>query len=271
MTEELNLSEMFTKLVKFISRNSKLLIYFVGIGVMIVLSYYILIRKPHYVSNAICTSQISMFQQKNEFQRPAIDLINYLQDFVDLKDFQSLGDLLGVEDEIARKIMYIEAEQLFQEDLNELYTPLDKFKLTVILSSDKYYKEISDGFVHYFNNNNYLSNLYSIFSSSKNLLYNDVVNEISAVKARRTIDDSNHDRDFINTEVINSQAVNEVYFLSKAREDIMVKIKSAKLFSYVQGFSNVNFPTNDILLWLILSGIISFIFGMFTALIKEMK
>ena len=45
MTEELNLSELFSNLVKFISRNIKLLITIVGISVVGVISYHVLVPK----------------------------------------------------------------------------------------------------------------------------------------------------------------------------------------------------------------------------------
>ena len=79
MTEELNLRELFANFVKFINRNIALLLSFVGISCVLVLLYYTLIRPPHYSSSAICTSQITEFEEKKEFQRPAVDLINHLQ------------------------------------------------------------------------------------------------------------------------------------------------------------------------------------------------
>ena len=78
MVEELNLKELVSVFIRFAIRNIRILMSFMIISSALVLLYYILIRPPHYVSLAICTSHITNFEGKKESQRPAVDLINYL-------------------------------------------------------------------------------------------------------------------------------------------------------------------------------------------------
>jgi len=267
MTEELNLSELFANFIKFVNRNIALLLSFVGISCALVLLYYTLIRPPHYSSVAICTSQITEFEAKKEFQRPAVDLINHLQFFIESKDFNGLGDLLGIEAEVANQFIKIEAVQLYQMDLNEQYTALDKFTINIVVTSNQFYSEIEDGFLYYFNNNKFLVEISSLYFEGRGRMYNDIVEEISALQAQRGFKNTG---DFINTEVTASNAVNEIFYLSSVRERINAEMKY-KLLSYVQPFSKISIQNNDILVWAILAAVLSFIFGLFVALIREVK
>jgi predicted negative regulator of RcsB-dependent stress response len=57
MTEELNLSELFANFVKFISRNSKLLLIIVAIGVVGVIGYQKL-KTPYYETRQFANSSL---------------------------------------------------------------------------------------------------------------------------------------------------------------------------------------------------------------------
>ena len=267
MSEELNLGKLFANFISFVVRNSKLLLGFVLVNSLIVMLYLTFIQSPRYSSVAICSSNITQFESKNEFQRPAVDLINHLQMFVDRKDFIALGNLLGIETNIARQFIKIDAEQLHQLDLNEDYMTLEKFNINIIVRSNKFYDEIEDGFLYYFNNNKFLTFYSSLYFESRKQLYNDVVEEINALQAQRGFKKTG---DFINTEITASTSVNEIFYLSSVRERINRELKYKSL-SYVQPFSKISIPNNDILVWTGLAAVVSFIFGLFVALIREIK
>ena len=267
MSEELNLSKLFSNFIRFVVRNIVLLLSFVGISCLLLVLYLTLIRSPEYSSVAICTSNITEFESKVEFQRPAVDLINHLQFFIDRKDFNALGDLLGIEPKVASNFISIEAMQLHQLDLNEDYMTLGKFNINIIVRSNKFYNEIEDGFLYYFNNNKFLIDLSSLYFDGRRRLHNDVLKEINDLQAQRGFKKLG---DFINTEVTGSNAVNEIFYLSSMRERINLEM-SYELLSYVQPFSRISKPNNDLLSWIILCAILSFIFGLFVALIKEVK
>ena len=106
MTEELNLSELFSNFVKFISRNRKLLLVFMGVGIISVVGYQ-KFKAPYYETKAICMSGISEYERQEQVedlsQRAAIDLINHLQINIENGDYSALTTLLGVDSNIARK------------------------------------------------------------------------------------------------------------------------------------------------------------------------
>ena len=267
MTEELNLSELFSNFIKFVYRNIAFLLSFVGIICVLVLLYYTLIKPTHYSSAAICTSHITEFEEKKEFQRPAVDLINHLQVFIENKDFNGLGDLLGVETEVASQFIRIEAVQLYQLDLNEQYLNLDRFTINIVVTSNEFYNEIEDGLLYYFDNNKFLADLSALYFEGRKRIYNDVVEEINALQAKRGFKRTG---DFINTEITASTSVNEIFYLSSVRERINRELRYKSL-SYVQPFSKISVPNNDVLVWILLSAVLSFILGLLIALIKEVK
>jgi hypothetical protein len=137
----------------------------------------------------------------------------------------------------------------------------------MVVTSNKFYNEIEDGFLYYFNNNKYLVEIYSLYFEGRKQIYNNIVEEISALQGQRDLIKTG---DFINTEVTTSKAVNEIIYLSYARERTNKEMKY-KLLSYVQPFSKISIPNNDILVWTVLSAILSFIFGLFVAFIREVK
>ena len=122
MNEELNLNELFTNLVKFISRNSRLLLVFMGVGLVSVIGYQ-KFKTPYYETKAICMSGISEYERQEQIedlsQRTAIDLINHLQINIENEDYLALSISLGLDIEIASVLRNIEAIQLYQQDMNE--------------------------------------------------------------------------------------------------------------------------------------------------------
>ena len=64
---------------------------------------------------------------------------------------------------------------------------------------------------------------------------------------------------------------NQIVLLSQLREEIQIKQKLLQPLVFVQDFAKVNKKEDDILLWGILGGVLSFILSLFIALINEVK
>ena len=267
MNEELSLDQFFKNFVRFINRNKSFLIVFIFINLIIVSSYYFIIRPVQYRSIALCTSQIDKFENQREFQRVAIDLINNLQIYIEVRDFEALSDVLSVDLNVAKSFVYINATQLYQLDMNEEYRNVHKFEIELIVNNNKHYDAIEKGILYYFNNNQYLIDISESYITAKISLYNDIVNEIDALQKERNT--TRHKGDFIKTEVNSEDAVNEIIALSQKRESTLRDTKISKVFSFVQGFNRLNEPQNNILQWNLITACISFIFGLFISLVRE--
>ena len=276
MTEELNLSELFSNFVKFISRNSKLLLVFMGVGVISVVGYQ-KFKTPYYETKAICMSGISEYERQEQIedlsQRTAIDLINYLQINVDNKDYSALALLLGIDVKVASTIKKIEAEQLYQQDMNEKFYALNKFEILLTTYDKDENKRIKSGLIYYFENNDYIFQYYKSYKQSSLTLINDINDEIKVLNQIRV-------ENKVNSFALGSpntisgddrRLSNEIIALSHMREEIKTNSELLKPLSFVQNFAKVNQKEDDILIFGILVALLSFIFGLFVALIKEVK
>jgi hypothetical protein len=276
MTEELNLSELFSNLVKFISRNSKLLTVIVGIGVVGVVAYQKL-KTPYYETKAICTSGISEYESQEQVedlsQRTAIDLINYLQINIENEDYSALATLLGIDENIASTLKKIEAEQLYQQDMNEKFYALNKFEILLITYDNEEIESIKSGLIHYFENNQYILHYFSAYKQSCKNLIIDINEEVKALNQMR-LENSNSSLALGSSSNIsgkNRRLSNEIITLSHMREEIIINSKLLKPLSFVQDFAKVNQKEDDVLGLVILGAFLSFIFGLFVALVREVK
>ena len=276
MTEELNLSELFSNLVKFISRNSKLLLIFIFVGVISVLVYQNF-KTPYYETKAICTSGISEYERQDQVedlsQRTAIDLINHLQINIDNEDYSALALSLGLDVEIASTIKKIEAEQLYQQDMNEKFYALNKFEILLITYDNHVNKNIESALQYYFESNQYISHYYKSYRQSCRTLINDINDEIKFINQIRA-ETKMKSLVFSSSNTIsgnNRRLSNEIIALSHMREEIKTNSELLKPLSFVKDFAYVNQKEDDILVFSILGAILSFVFGFFVALIKEVE
>ena len=177
MTEELNLSELFSNFVNFVARNSRILIMIVLITVIGVVAFQKL-KPTVYETKAICMSGVAEYERQEQIedlsQRTAIDLVNFLKINIDNEDYQQLSDLLGVDMEIAKSVKGIEAEQLYQQDMDEKFYALNKFEVTLVLSDNSIIEDVQDGLIYYFNNNKFIMSYYEEYKKSCNNLINDI-------------------------------------------------------------------------------------------------
>ena len=276
MTEELNLNELFSNLVKFILRNSRLLVMFMVIGIISVMGYQ-KFKTPYYETKAICMSGISEYERQELVedlsQRTAIDLINHLQINVDNEDYSALALSLGLDVEIASTIKKIEAEQLYQQDMNEKFYALNKFEILLVTYNNHVNKNIESGLQYYFENNQYISHYYKSYRESCSTLVNDINDEIKFINQIRA-------ETKMNSLVLGStntisgddrRLSNEIIALSHMREEIKTNSELLKPLSFVKNFAIVNHKEDDILILGILGAILSFILGLFVALVKEVK
>jgi hypothetical protein len=277
LTEELNLSKLFANFVKFISRNSKLLLVIVVIGVAGVIGYQKL-KTPYYETKAICMSGISEYERQDQIedlsQRTAIDVINHLQINVENKDYSALATLLHVDENVAATIKKIEAEQLYQQDMNEKFYALNKFEIVLTTFDNMRIDQLQKGLIYYFSNNDFIKNYHANYLASNITIISDINTEIEALGDMR-VEGVKNNLDISSVNIVSGQngtvISNQIVVLSQLREDIKTKQALLKPLVFVQNFAKVNQKEDDILVWTALGAVLSFIFGLFVALIREVK
>ena len=277
MTEELNLSELFSNFVKFISRNSRLLLVFLLSGVFIVVGYQ-KFKTPYYETKAICMSGISEYERQEQIedlsQRTAIDLINHLQINIENKDYSALVNSLGLDLEVVSSIKSIEAEQLYQQDLNEKFYALNKFEIVLSTFDNTSIEQLEEGLIYYFSNNSFIKRYHNSYLVSNTKIINDINAEIEMLDNIRVVGAKNS-LDISSVNIVSgkerSVLSNQIILLSQLRENIKTKQALLKPLTFVQNFAKVNQKEDDIFILGILSAVLSFIFGLFVALIREVK
>ena len=275
MTEELNLSELFSNFVNFVARNSRILIMIVLITVIGVVAFQKL-KPTVYETKAICMSGVAEYERQEQIedlsQRTAIDLVNFLKINIDNEDYQQLSALLGVDIEIANTVKGIDAEQLYQQDMDEKFYALNKFEVTLVLSDNSIIEDVQDGLIYYFHNNKFIMSYYEEYKKSCNNLINDINSEIESLASFREQANSQFSLGLTNTLAGKNKSLsNEIIALSHVREDIIINKKLLKPLVFVQDFAKVEQKEDDVLLWGLLGGVLSFILGLFIALVKEVK
>lgn len=278
MTEELNIKEVFANFVNFISRNNRLILFIVLIGIITVVLFQ-KFKTPYFETKAICMSGISEYErveyEEYWLQRTAIDLINYLEINIENKDYLALSDLLGVDLVVAKNIKKIEAEQLYQKDMNEEFFTLNKFEIMLTVFDNKIIEDVQKGLIYYFSNNEYVSDYARKFNESSDQIIIDINREMKLLERIR-IEGAKNSLDVSSSlKVINGQeksgVSNQIILLSKFREEIKTKKELLHPLSFVQNFAKVNKKEDDILVWGLLSGFFSFLLGLLVALIIEVK
>jgi len=276
MTDELNLSELFSNFVKFISRNSRLLLVFMGVGIICVVGYQ-KFKTPYYETKAICMSGISEYERQEQIedlsQRTAIDLINHLQINIENEDYLAISISLGLDIEIASVLRNIEAEQLYQQDMNEKFYALNKFEIVLSTFDNTSIDKFEEGLIYYFSNNSFIKQYHNSYLVSNTEIINDINAELEMLDKIRLVGAENSlDVSSVNIVSGKSSVVsNQIILLSQLREDIKTKQDLLKPLTFVQNFAKVNQKEDDILILGFLGAILSFIFGLFVALVKEVK
>ena len=275
MSEELNLKELFANYIKFNNRNKKFIFLIIFIGVVSVICYQ-KFKKPYYETKAICMSGISEYERQEQVenlsQRTAIDLINHLQINIDNKDFVQLAKVLGVNKDVASTIKFIEAEQLYQQDMDEKYYALNKFEISLTVFDNSKISEIEKGLIYYFENNKFVKSYHNRYIQSNNNIINDVEREIELLDQIR-IEGAQNNLDVSSINIVSGkegkELSNQIVTLSHHREEIKMKQALLKPLVYVQSFANVDKKEDEIFLWSILGAIISYLLSLIIAFVKE--
>ena len=277
MTEELELKAIFSNFINFVSRHNRLITLVVIVGVFSVILFQ-KFKTPYYETKAICTSGISEYERQEQVeelsQRTAIDLINYLQINIENKDYNELAELLSIDLLIAQKIKRIEAEQLYQQDMNEKFYAINKFEIHLTVFDNNIISELQEGLKYYFLNNEYVRQYHSEYIQSNIKIIKDIDEELQLLNNIRKIGAKNN-LDVSSVNIVTGKEgttiSNQIVLLSQLREEIKTKQKLLEPLVFVQDFAKVNQKEDDILLWSILVGLLSFILGLFIALVKEVK
>ena len=277
MKEELNIRQIIKDFVHFNIRNKSLIISFVLVGIVSVILFQNL-KPSYYETKAICMSGISEYERLEQLeelsQRTAVDLINHLQINVANKDFNQLSDLLNIKKEFTEKIKNIEAEQLYQQDMNEKYYALNKFEVRLTVFDNTVIDDIQKGMVYYFNNNTFIKDYHRMYMASNLNLINEIDAEMDNLSTMR-IEGAKNSLDLSSVNIISGKddktLSNQIISLAQLKEKTKTNNLLLQPLSFVQDFAKTNKTERDLLLWSILVAFLSYLFSLVFSYIKELK
>ena len=277
MNEEINIRQIFSEFVHFNKRNKNLIFVFIILGIISVILFQNL-KPAYYETKAICMSGISEYERLEQLeelsQRTAVDLINYLQINVSNKDYGQLSELLEISKEMAEKIKSIEAEQLYQQDMNEKYYALNKFEISLSVFDNTIIDDVQKGLINYFNTNDFIKQYHKMYIDGNNRLINEIDKEIELLAQMRIIGSKNG-LDLSSVNIISGKEEktisNQIISLAQLKEDINTNISLLKPLFFVQDFAKTNKTERDILLWSILGAFVSYLFSLIIAFVRELS
>ena len=277
MKEELNIRQIIKDFVHFNIRNKSFIISFVLVGVLSVILFQNL-KPSYYETNAICMSGISEYERLEQLeelsQRTAVDLINHLQINVANKDFNQLSVLLNIKKEFTEKIKKIEAEQLYQQDMNEKYYALNKFEVRLTVFDNTVIDDIQKGLIYFFNNNKFIKDYHNMYMSSNLSLINEIDSEMDNLSTMR-IEGAKNSLDLSSVNIISGKddktLSNQIISLAQLKEKTKTNNLLLQPLSFVQDFAKTNKTERDLLLWTILGSFLSYLLSLVISYVKELK
>ncbi|MDG2139612.1 MAG: hypothetical protein P8J77_05370 [Flavobacteriales bacterium] len=277
MTEELNIRQIFSDFIRFNLRNQKTILLFVFTGIISVILFQNL-KPAYYETQAICMSGISEYERIEQLeelcQRAAVDLINYLQINIANKDFSELSTLLGLPKDITEKVKYIEAEQLYQQDMNEKFYALNKFEVRLTVFDNTIIDDVQEGLINYFDQNDFIKDYHRMYINSNNRLIEEINKEIGILSQMR-IEGAKNNLDLSSVNIISGKddkiLSNQIISLAQLKEEINTNNLLLKPLFFVQDFAKTNKTERDVFLWSLVGGFISFLLGLLVSFIRELK
>ena len=277
MNEEINIRQIFSEFVHFNKRNKSLIFVFILFGILSVILFQNL-KPAYYETKAICMSGISEYERLEQLeelsQRTAVDLINYLQINIANKDYGQLSELLSIDKDMTEKIKHIEAEQLYQQDMNEKYYALNKFEISLSVFDNTIIDDVQKGLINYFNNNSFIKQYHKMYIDGNNRLINEIDKEINVLSEMR-IQGAKNSLDLSSVNIISGKEdktiSNQIISLVQLKEDATTNISLLKPLFFVQDFAKTNKTERDIMLWSLLGSFISYLFSLIISFIKELN
>ena len=277
MTEEINLKQTFTDFVNFISRNKNILFGFIFFGVISVIIYQN-IKPSYFETQAICMSGIAEYERIEQLeelsQRTAVDLINHLQINISNKDYSEISSLLNLTLDESKSIKTIEAEQLYQQDMNEKFYALNKFEVRLSVFDNNAIESVQSGLINYFNNNGFIKDYHNQYLESNESLIDDIKSEMIVLSTMR-INASSNSLDLSSVNIISGKddktISNQIISLAQLKEEIRTNQLLLTPLVFVTDFAKTNKTERDLLIWSILGGFISLLFGLLFSFVRELK
>lgn len=268
--------------VNFLQRQWKFITYFFLGGILLGFVFDFL-NTPYYQTSATATSGLSYFEgiiSPSDLDYPiidqkiAIDMINGLGKIVENGEYQILANKLDVSEEIAKSVLFIEAEQSFELDIENRRQKLSQFLITIKITSNDNIESVSKGFINYFDNNSYSNKNYTLFQQQAPELISYVNQEILDLQSYRKNMHFKTDFEMSTISIANDNnesLQNQIIQLYEKKQSLERNLELLKPFSFVSNFPVYRNVTSRTLFRVGVISVIFLLIGFIIALFRDVQ
>lgn len=243
----MDIFNLFKSFLNFYQRQWKFILLFFIVGGLLGLVYDV-VKTPYYETTATVTSGLSFFEgiiDPNELDYPIIDqkiainMVNALAEIVEKKEYEILSKKLKIDEGVAQTIKFLEAEQLYELDLENRRQKLSQFKITARFTDNQSISLFSEALLDFFNRNGYSNKNYKLFKQQSPSLIAYLDDEISDLKNYRNsmLDKSEVELSSISIANDKSELLqNQIIQLYEKKQSIERNIELLKPLSYISQF-----------------------------------
>ena len=278
----MDIFNLLKSILNFYQRQCKFILIFFLLGGILGFVYDV-VKAPYYESSATVTSGLSYFEgiiDPNELDYPIIDqkiainMVNALAEIVDKNEYEILAKKLNIDLEVAQSIKFIEAEQLYELDLENRRQKLSQFLITARITDNNSIRIFSDALLGFFNRNGYSNKNYQLFQEQSPKFLNYIDDEIVDLKAYRNSMLGKSEVELSSISIANDKSEvlqNQIIQLYEKRQSIERNIELLKPLSYVSNFPVYKKPKDRT--WFrigVLSGVF-FLMGIVIAMFRDVN
>lgn len=244
---------------------------------------YDMVKTPYYETSATVTSGLSYFEgiiDPNELDYPIIDqkiainMVNALAEIVDKNEYEILAKKLNIDLDVAQSIKFIEAEQLYELDLENRRQKLSQFLITARITDNNSIRIFSDALLDFFNRNGYSNKNYQLFQEQSPMFLNYIDDEIVDLKAYRNSMLGKSEVELSSISIANDKSEvlqNQIIQLYEKRQAIERNIVLLKPLSYVSNFPVYKKPKDRTWFRIGVLSVAFFLLGIVAALFKDVS
>jgi len=273
---------LLKSLLNFFKRQWKFISMFFIAGLILGLVYDFL-KTPYYESTATATSGLSYFEgiiDPAELDYPiidqkvAIDMVNAIGSVVENSEYEILAKILQLPLEVAHTIKFIEAEQLYELDLENRRQKLSQFQITIRVTDNQTIPLVSDGFFNYFTKNAYANKNYTLFKKQSPELITYLDQEIEDLKTYRNSMLGKSEVELSSISIANDKSEllqNQIIQLYEKKQSIERDLELLKPLSYLSDFAVYKKPKDRTVFRVAILSVAFLIMGFVIALFKDVN
>jgi len=201
-------------------------------------------------------------------------MVNAIGSVVENSEYEILAKILQLPLEVAHTIKFIEAEQLYELDLENRRQKLSQFQITIRVTDNQTIPLVSDGFFNYFTKNAYANKNYTLFKKQSPELITYLDQEIEDLKTYRNSMLGKSEVELSSISIANDKSEllqNQIIQLYEKKQSIERDLELLKPLSYLSDFAVYKKPKDRTVFRVAILSVAFLIMGFVIALFKDVN